>query len=266
MLLDGLHVTHRGAPFGREAGLRLLRPGIVGREEEQYALNRNHALADVGDDVLVLADLLDHDLIDAAALDILATPGEDAARGDVDLVADAAQHLGGAVDDRLDQPVQHRFRLLAAASRLGRAVEEDVEGARLVIAYRHQRLVGEDEGHIRQQRDDGVGLADDPRGHVARAVLGIDDLGRLEIVHLLARRDRDAQMLLDPLVLLGRRIEQVDPDHVVGKVPVGVELAGAELVARVGARAVDRQHGRESRCTVGMETGRNSDPSRVSNR
>ncbi len=65
------------------------------------------------------------------------------------LVTDAAQHLGGAVDDRLHQPIEHRFRLMAAAAGLGDAVEEDVEGT----GARHSapspaRLLGEDKGDV----------------------------------------------------------------------------------------------------------------------
>jgi hypothetical protein len=86
------------------------------------------------------------------------------------LVADAAQHLGGAVDDRLDQPSITAAGCAAAAAGLGDAVEEDVEGAGLVIAHRDQRLLGQDEGDVGQLRDVGLRLADDAGRHVMGAV------------------------------------------------------------------------------------------------
>ena len=60
--------------------------------------------------MLVLADLLDDALIGVALLDIGGFAVENPARAVVDPVADAAQHLGGAVDDRLEQAFQHGLR------------------------------------------------------------------------------------------------------------------------------------------------------------
>ncbi len=136
------------------------------------------------------------------------------ARHFVDLVTDAAQHLGGAIDNGLDQPIQHALRLCRAAARLAHPVEEDGEGAGLIIPHRDQRLLGEDEGDIGQLRHIGFGMADHPRGHVARLSFGVDQLGGFEVAHFLARGDGDAKQLLDLRILLGRGVDHVDPDRI----------------------------------------------------
>ena len=59
-----------------------------------------------------------------------------------------------------------------------------------------------------------IGAAQDARRHVARVVLVIEDLGRLDIGHLLPGRDLDAEMGLDEPVLLAGRLDQVDPQGV----------------------------------------------------
>ena len=63
---------------------------------------------------------------------------------------DIGEDLRRAVDDGLDQAVEHRLRLMAAAAGLDGAGHEHGEGARLVIAHRDERPVGQDERHVEQ--------------------------------------------------------------------------------------------------------------------
>ena len=59
-----------------------------------------------------------------------------------------------------------------------------------------------------------IGDAEDARRHVARVVLAIEDLGRLDIRHLLPGRDLDAEMALDEPVFLAGRLDEIDPERV----------------------------------------------------
>ena len=60
-----------------------------------------------------------------------------------------------------------------------------------------------------------IGTAQDARRHVARVVLVVEDLGRLDIRHLLPGRDLDVEMGLDEPVFLAGRLDQIDPQGVV---------------------------------------------------
>jgi hypothetical protein len=57
-------------------------------------------------------------------------------------------------------------------------------------------------------------VRDDRRGHVEHAVLFVETVRRLDLAHLLAGRDVDAERALDELLFLRLRFEQIDPDRV----------------------------------------------------
>ena len=67
----------------------------------------------------------------------------------------------------------------------------------------------------RGPRHVGVGLAHQRRGHVAGAVLDIEPAGNLDFLHVLPGRNRDPGQPLHRLVLLRRRLDEVDPDRIV---------------------------------------------------
>ena len=80
-------------------------------------------------------------------------------------------------------------------------VRDQRERLRLVVAHRDQLVAGQDEGDRRGFRRGGVGLAHQRRRHVARAVLQIEPARDLDLLHLLARRHRDAERAFEQLVL-----------------------------------------------------------------
>src|SRR5262249_53052726 len=82
-------------------------------------------------------------------------------------------------------------------------------------------VAGEDERPRRGQRRVGFRLAHQGRGHVARAVLHIETARDLDLLHLLARRDRDADRAFDQLVLPLVRRDEIEPHRALGN------LAGA---------------------------------------
>jgi hypothetical protein len=63
-------------------------------------------------------------------------------------------------------------------------------------------------GHV------SVGLTHQRRRHVTRTVLDIEAAGDLDLLHVFTGRHRDPGELLDRLVFLGRRLDEVDPDRV----------------------------------------------------
>ncbi len=82
-------------------------------------------------------------------------------------------------------------------------------------------------------------LAHQGRGHVAGAVLDVETAGDLDLLHFLARRNRDAERALDLLVFRRRRRDEVDPHRALGK------LVGASdrlALERISARNINRQH------------------------
>ncbi len=77
------------------------------------------------------------------------------------------------------------------------------------------------------------------RRHVARAVLDIEPARHLDLLHLLARRHGDAEELLDQLVFLHRRRDEIDPHRVLGRLRAGLDRHALEHSV---AGHVDRKH------------------------
>ena len=96
----------------------------------------------------------------------------------------------------------------------------------------------------------GVGLAHHGRGHVPRAVLDIETAGDLDLLHLLARRHRDAEMALEQLVFGDRGTDEVEPDAVFGK-PAGGRDLGALKTSALGH--IDREHEPSARAVLTNE-------------
>ena len=113
-------------------------------------------------------------------------------------------------------------------------------GFGVVVAHRHQAMAGEDEGDRRGARHVGVGLAHQRRRHVARAVLDIEAAGNLDLLHVLPGRHRDPGQPLHRLVLLGGRLDEVDPDRVLRQ---RSEIDGDGLLQREVGGNEHRQHG-----------------------
>ena len=135
----------------------------------------------------------------------------------------------------------------ALAVDVGRAVArqlvaDDHERARLVVAHGGQTMAGENERHRGGLRRRGLGVAHQRRGHEARVMLDVEPARDLDLLHLLAGRDGDAEQPLDQLVLAGRGIDQIEPDRVVG-----------HLLARATAR-------RSSEWPTGTYAASMSDP------
>ena len=96
-----------------------------------------------------------------------------AARGAFNLVANAPKNLGSPVNDRLEQAIEHRARLVPAPTWLDGAIGKIDKGARLVIAHCDQRFLRQDKGNGDQIGGRRIRIADDARRHVMRAIVGI---------------------------------------------------------------------------------------------
>ncbi len=180
--------------------------------------------------------------------------GEDPAREPVDPLALELEHVGGAVDDGLDQPGQDRLAGQHHPGRPRRPVHEHPERLRIVVAHRGELVVAQDEGDAGEHRVVGIDPAQQSPGHVAGAVLDIEEFRGLDVLHLLPGRDRDAEERLDLVVLLAGRLDQVDPERVrrdrLGRfeqAPLEERLTGAGA----GIRLMDEDQG-----TVSGEGGK----------
>src|SRR5882724_9301492 len=74
-------------------------------------------------------------------------------------------------------------------------------------------IAGEDEGDCCGPGHVGVGLAHQRRRHVARGVFDVEAAGNLDFLHVLPGRHRDAREPLHGVILLRRRLDQIDPDR-----------------------------------------------------
>ena len=131
----------------------------------------------------------------------------------VDLGADALENVGGAVDHGVEQVHQHRFAGGALRAGAHQLVADDHERTRLVVAHRDQAVAREDERHRRGLGGVGIGLAHQRGRHVPGVVLDVEPAGDLDLLHLLARRDGDAEMALEQLVFRQGRQDEVEPDR-----------------------------------------------------
>ena len=85
------------------------------------------------------------------------------------------------------------------------AGQEQAHRARLGIAHGDQVLVGQDEGDRGALRLGAVDGVEDVGGHVVGAALEVEPARHLDLGHLLARRDLDADEPLDLLLLVPAR-------------------------------------------------------------
>jgi hypothetical protein len=139
-------------------------------------------------------------------------------------------------------PSWHRpgSRWIWASNRANDLGLEQGERLRLGVANGDEPLAGEHEGDrlVLGVLRAGVVVGEHQRGHVGRAVGLVEPAGQLDLGHVLAGRNADAQACLDRLLLLAGRIDQLDPHDVVGH---GEGLGGDDLVGG-GAAAPDSQH------------------------
>ena len=165
--------------------------------------------------------------------------GEDLAVDLVDVGADPLEHVGRAIDDRLDQPDKHLCQGLTAATRLAGAREELAEGAEIFVAERRDTLAGDDDREGRKDRLAAIDPGEQAYGHVDGAVLGIEAARELDLLRLLAGRQAGAEKGFRRAILLGAGLEHIHPAGAVGH--------KAALVARqwhrpVFGEAIGNQH------------------------
>ena len=184
--------------------------------EHQQPAQAHQALARLGVELAVEADALDHAAQVAAVGRAVAALGEDAAREVVEIAADALQHVSEALGERFHQAGEQRQRGGARGRMLFGVRDELLERLGIEVAVRHQARAGEDERHRHGDRPVGVELRRHRGGHVQRAVVLVQPVRGLDLLHFLARRHVDAERVLDQLLFVGRRLEQVDPDRLVG--------------------------------------------------
>ena len=113
----------------------------------------HEALAHLGDEVALLADILDQLLqIDALARILLvharqrALGAEGLLRGVVDDLSGALQVVGGAVDHGFEQRDEDTPAIHRGGLRLHRPLHIGREGLRVMIPHGNERLVLDDEG------------------------------------------------------------------------------------------------------------------------
>ncbi len=234
-----------------------LAPGARARQRSvigQQALQAGQALADQGQEVARPTDILDHRLQIVALHRLGVALAEDHPRDGVQLQPLDLQGVGVAVDDGLDQP--HHDGLAAGqllARLVGGASDEDLEGARLAVAHRHQPPALEDEGHGRLDRVVGLQLRGHGGDHKDAAVFGVEAGRRLDIVHLVPAGDVDAGQGLQRRHLIGGRGDEVDPaggavihGRVQAHEPIGAPVIGVQHKSLPFARTPSRGSGASS--------------------
>src|ERR1700731_1292689 len=199
-----------------QLGSRLFRPAhrvrFIG-QIKQKAADGNQALAHFGGEVAFAANRAENLVI--AAIGSPAFRFEYVMGDLIDLPADALQNVGRAVDDGIKQVHQHRFPAHRRRADAAKLVADDHEWARLFITNRYQPVPGQYEGDRSSLWVGGISLTHQSGGHVARPILHIESTGNFDLLHFLAGRDCDADLVLDDLVFLGIRIDQVVPDGAV---------------------------------------------------
>ena len=208
------------------------------RKVQQQAADGDEALAHLRSEIAFAADGAQDLVIASGAIGALLRL-EDIVRDLVDLRAHALQDVGGAIDDRIQEVHEHRFSVHCRRAYPGELVADHHERTRLVVAHRDQPVSGEDESDRGRFRRLGVGLTHQRCGHVARPILHIETTGDLDLLHLLAGRHGDADLLLHELVFLQIGIDQVEPHRAFGRVAPGLDR---DPVKRGAARNVDPQH------------------------
>ncbi len=101
----------------------------------------------------------------------------------------------------------------AAEIRLGRPLRKRLEHARLVIPHGHELAAGNHERDGRHQKIVAVRAGGQGRRQDDGLVLFVEPPRHLEALHLLARRDVDAELRLERRLLVGRGVQQVDPNE-----------------------------------------------------
>src|ERR1700738_5219324 len=196
---------------------RLFRPAhrvrFIG-QIKQKAADGDQAFANLGSKVAFAADRPQNLII--AAVGAFTFRFEYVMGDLIDLPADALQNVGCAVDDGIKQVHQHRFPADRRRADTTKLVADDHEWARLFITNRYQPVPGQYEGDRRSLWGGGISLTHQSGGHVARPILHIEATGNFDLLHFLAGRDCDADLVLDDLVFLVIRIDQVEPDGAVG--------------------------------------------------
>ena len=178
------------------------------RQKRQQAADRDLAFAHLGGEIALAAERLEHVIIGRRRH--LVVRFENRMRDLVDLRPDALQDVGGPVDHRVEQIHQHRLARHFGRARARQFLLDNGERTRLVVAHGGEAMAGEDKGD-RGGLGRGVRLAHQRRRHVAGAVLDIEPAGDLDLLHFFARRHRDAEKLLDQIVFLHGRRDQIDP-------------------------------------------------------
>jgi hypothetical protein len=102
--------------------------------ELHQALERGEALAGLGREVALHADLADQHFQRPASLPIVLSLRDDLGVEAIDIAGDALEHVGGAIDDGFEQAEKRRRHADAAASRLAGTRKEVLDGAEFVVA------------------------------------------------------------------------------------------------------------------------------------
>ncbi len=190
--------------------------------------------------VTAAPDRLEHLLETLATAHHAALGFQDRMGDAVDVAADLFQDIGGAIDHGVEQVHQHRLAGNVRRTQTRELGAYDREGLRLVVAHGDEAMPRKDESDRRGARYVGVGMAHQRRRHEPRAILHIEPAGDLDLLHFLARRQRDAERALDQLVLCGGRRIKIEPHGAVRE----LAAASVEIDAFQGSAAghADGEH------------------------
>ena len=143
---------------------------------------------------------------------LVALGPEDGAGDPVEALAGFGQRAGGTVESGVDEADRNRIREERLSRRPAELLREEVERFHRMIAHGDQRRRANDE---RDAGDVGrvLRFADEEGVQVANAILRIVRFRRLGIVGIGLGRHGRADELLNPLILLHRRFDEIDPDR-----------------------------------------------------
>src|SRR6516162_10755406 len=132
----------------------------------------------------------------------------------VDLRSNALEDVRGTVDDGVEQIHQHAFAVDLGRARSSQLVFDDRKWSRVVIAHGYKTMTRENKSYRSSLRSRGVRLTHERGRHVSRAILYVESARDLDLLHLFAGRNGDADQLFNRPVLLHARCDHIDPHRI----------------------------------------------------
>ena len=127
----------------------------------------------------------------------------------------ALEQVGDTLDECFDQACEQRGGRRACRRRALDELHESAHGRRVDVAVRDHAAVGQDKRDHAAFRPIAVELAAHRRRHVDRTAFLVEAAGRLDLLHLVARRHVDGQECFDRALFFRGGLVEVGPKKLV---------------------------------------------------